>query len=81
MSLARQNLSKECEAAVNGQIAVELGASYAYLSMYAWLSRDTVALHGLAKYFKKQSEGVRRRALCVRRCYERPLVAGTASPR
>jgi len=58
MSLARFNLSKEAEDAINQQILVELSASYSYLSMSAWLSRDTIALHGLAEYFRKQSSEV-----------------------
>ncbi len=35
---------------------MELFASQTYLSMYAFFSRDTVALHGIASYFKKESE-------------------------
>lgn len=58
MSLARFNLSKESEESLNRQIQIELEASYAYLSMAAWLSRDTVALHGLAEYFREQSKNV-----------------------
>lgn len=58
MSLARFNLSKESEEGINRQIHVELGASYTYLSMATWLSRDTVALHGLADYFREQSKNV-----------------------
>lgn len=59
MSLARQNLSKETEDALNSQINTELNASYAYLSMATWLSRDTVALPGMAKHYRKQSKDVR----------------------
>ena len=58
MSLARQNLHPEVEDAINRQILTELTAGYTYLSMATWLARDTVALHGLAKYFKEQSAGV-----------------------
>lgn len=58
MSLARFNLSKESEEGINRQINVELAASYAYLSMSTWLSRDTVALHGLADHFREQSKDV-----------------------
>ena len=58
MSLARFNLSKESEEGLNRQIQIELAASYTYLSMAAWLSRDTVALNGLAEYFKEQSKNV-----------------------
>lgn len=55
MSLARFNLSKESEDAINRQILVELSASYSYLSMSAWLGRDTIALSGLSEYLRKQS--------------------------
>lgn len=58
MSVARQNLSKEAEESINRQILTELAAGYAYTSISAWLARDNVALHGLANYFKKQSNGV-----------------------
>ncbi len=58
MSLARFNLSKESEDGINRQILVELSASYTYLSMAAWLSRDSVALQGLAEYYRKMSASV-----------------------
>lgn len=53
---ARQNFSTACEDALNLQINAELTASYNYLSMYAYLIRDNVALPGLAKYVKEASE-------------------------
>jgi ferritin len=59
MSLARQNLSKEAEDAINRQILVEFTASYTYLSMSSWLARDTVALHGLAEYYRGESKSVK----------------------
>jgi ferritin heavy chain len=55
MSLARQNYSKEAESALSSQIAKELQAFYAYLSMASWCRRDTVSLPGLASFFSKQS--------------------------
>lgn len=58
MSLARQNLSKEAEDAINRQILTELTASYTYLSMATWLTRDTIALHGLAEFYRKESQEV-----------------------
>ena len=58
MSLARQNLSKDAEDAINQQILTELTASYSYLSMANWLARDTVALHGLAGMYRSQSKDV-----------------------
>lgn len=41
---------------MNNHITLELFASQTYLSMYAFFSRDTVALNGIAKYFMKESE-------------------------
>lgn len=58
MSLCRQNFSKEAEDAINRQILTELTASYTYLSMSNWLARDTVALHGLAELYRKNSQDV-----------------------
>lgn len=59
MSLARLNFSTEAEDGINRQILVELSASYTYMSMAAWLARDSVALPGLEEYFRKQSDEVR----------------------
>lgn len=42
-------------AAVNSHINVEYSASYAYHAMWAYFTRDTVALPGFAKYFSEQS--------------------------
>ena len=58
MASARQNFSKAAEEGINQQILVELTASYAYMSMASWFSRDDVALHGLAKYYREQSDEV-----------------------
>lgn len=55
MASARQNFSKAAEDGINQQIRTELTASYVYMSMASWLSRDDVALHGLAKHYRKQS--------------------------
>jgi len=55
-SLVRQNYHKECEAAVNKQINLELTASYIYLSMAYHFDREDVALPGFHKYFKEQSD-------------------------
>merc|ERR1712218_511921 len=55
MSRIRQNFHEECEALINKQINMELYASYVYLSMSYYFARDDVALHGFAKYFKKNS--------------------------
>jgi ferritin heavy chain len=56
MSLSRLNLSNASVDAINRQIAMEQTASQTYLSMSTWLSRDTVALPGLAQRFRKLSE-------------------------
>merc|ERR1711953_1400251 len=62
MSRIRQNFHEECEARINKQINMELYASYVYLSMSFYFSRDDVALHGFAKYFKKNSDEEREHA-------------------
>jgi len=55
-SRCRQNYSEESEALVNKQINFEMHASYVYLSMSSWCSRDDVALHGFSKYFMQASD-------------------------
>merc|ERR1711890_164953 len=62
MSRIRQNFHEECEALINKQINMELYASYVYLSMSYYFARDDVALHGFAKYFKKNSDEEREHA-------------------
>lgn len=59
MTRCRMNFSEACEAAVNDQIMMELGAYYKYLSISSWLNRDDVALPGLAKYFYNTAVGVK----------------------
>lgn len=61
-SQPRQNFSAEVEAGINKQINLELYASYCYLSMAYYFDRDDVALPGLFKYFKKQSDEEREHA-------------------
>ena len=56
-SLARFNLSKDAEDAINKQIQAELQAHYTYLSMSTYFNRDSVSLPGFSKYFKAQSQG------------------------
>jgi len=56
MSLARQNLAKTTEDALNAHINVELSASYVYQSMAAHFDRDDVALHGFRDFFAESSE-------------------------
>ncbi|KAL1773563.1 ferritin, mitochondrial [Sigmodon hispidus] len=51
----RQNFHPDSEAAINRQINMELYASYVYLSMAYYFSRDDVALYNFSKYFLRQS--------------------------
>ncbi|VCW85329.1 unnamed protein product [Gulo gulo] len=54
-SRVRQNFHPDSEAAINRQINLELYASYVYLSMSYYFSRDDVALNNFAGYFLRQS--------------------------
>ncbi|KAG8516705.1 Ferritin, mitochondrial [Galemys pyrenaicus] len=54
-SRVRQNFDPDSEAAINRQINLELYASYVYLSMAYYFSRDDVALNNFASYFLRQS--------------------------
>jgi len=62
MSAVRQNYHKDCEDAINEQINMELNASYIYQSMAYHFDRDDVALEGVFKYFKKNSDEEREHA-------------------
>ncbi|MCI3311106.1 ferritin [Escherichia coli] len=62
VSQCRQNYHTESEAGINRQINMELYASYCYQSMAYYFDRDDVALHGFAKFFRKQSEEEREHA-------------------
>ncbi|TRY78395.1 hypothetical protein TCAL_08981 [Tigriopus californicus] len=55
-SVVRQNYHTDSEASINKQINMELYASYTYTAMYAYFSRDDVALHGFAKFFRKNAD-------------------------
>merc|ERR1712088_602084 len=59
VSRIRQNYHEDCEAFINKQINMEFYASYVYLSMSSYFSRDDQALPGFAAYFAKESEGER----------------------
>merc|ERR1712080_323708 len=59
----RQNYHEECEALINKQINMEMYASYVYLSMASYFSRDDQALHGFAKFFRKSSDEERSHAI------------------
>lgn len=58
----RQNYHVDSEAGVNKQINLELYASYVYQSMAWYFDRDDVALKGLHKFFKENSEEEREHA-------------------
>ncbi|XP_034045815.1 ferritin, middle subunit [Thalassophryne amazonica] len=61
-SQVRQNYHRECEAAVNKMVNLELFASYTYTSMAFYFNRDDVALPGFYKFFKETSEEEREHA-------------------
>ncbi|XP_072860657.1 ferritin heavy chain A [Pogona vitticeps] len=61
-SQIRQNYHRDCEAAVNRMVNMELYASYVYLSMSSYFDRDDVALHHVAKFFRSQSHEEREHA-------------------
>uniref|UniRef100_G3NRD8 Ferritin n=1 Tax=Gasterosteus aculeatus aculeatus TaxID=481459 RepID=G3NRD8_GASAC len=55
-SQVRQNYHRDCEAAINRMVNMELSASYTYTSMAFYFSRDDVALKGFAHFFKENSD-------------------------
>ena len=57
-----QNFHEECESLINKHINMDLNSSYIYLLMNNYFARDDVALHGFAKYFKKNSDEEREHA-------------------
>ncbi|XP_047656864.1 ferritin, middle subunit isoform X2 [Tachysurus fulvidraco] len=61
-SQIRQNYHRDCEAAINKMINMELYASYTYTSMAYYFSRDDVALEGFAHFFKENSDEEREHA-------------------
>ncbi|KAL0993597.1 hypothetical protein UPYG_G00110280 [Umbra pygmaea] len=61
-SQVRQNYHRDCEAAINRMINMELYASYTYTSMAYYFSRDDMALPGFAHFFKENSEEEREHA-------------------
>ncbi|KAM5260110.1 ferritin, mitochondrial [Hipposideros larvatus] len=61
-SRVSQNFHPESEAAINRQINLELYASYVYLSMAYYFSRDDVALNNFARYFLRLSREETRHA-------------------
>lgn len=59
---ARILLADSSEDAINQQINVEYTNCYLYHAMACYFSRDSVALHGFAAYFRHQSEDERHHA-------------------
>ncbi|KAF9318460.1 hypothetical protein BG000_012077 [Podila horticola] len=62
MSLAKQNFSNVVEDAINQQVAMEMAAAHTYLAISAYMGSDSVALPGLEKFFREQSEEEREHA-------------------
>merc|ERR1712013_407782 len=56
VSKIRQNYHEDCGALINKQINMEFYASYVYLSMSSYFSRDDQALPGFASHFAKEAE-------------------------
>ncbi|XP_077170259.1 ferritin heavy chain A-like [Paroedura picta] len=61
-SQVRQNYHRDCEAAINRMVNMELYASYVYLSMSSYFDRDDVALRHVAEFFRSQSREEREHA-------------------
>ena len=59
---ARVLLADSSEDCINQQINVEYTNCYLYHAMACYFSRDSVALHGFAAYFRHQSEDERHHA-------------------
>lgn len=55
-SQIRQNYATDVEAAVNRLVNLHLRASYTYLSLGFYFSRDDVALEGVGHFFRELSE-------------------------
>ncbi|KAJ7989922.1 hypothetical protein DPEC_G00309510 [Dallia pectoralis] len=55
-SQIRQNYHRDCEAAINRMINMEMYASYTFKSMAFYFCRDDVALPGFAHFFKENSK-------------------------
>uniref|UniRef100_A0A452ILG6 Ferritin n=1 Tax=Gopherus agassizii TaxID=38772 RepID=A0A452ILG6_9SAUR len=57
-----QNFHRECMAAINRMVNLELYASYVYLSMSYYFDRDDVALRHMAQFQREQSRKEREHA-------------------
>jgi len=62
LSKIRSNYHATSEALINKQINMELHASYVYMSMAAFFSRDDIALNGFSKSFMDRSNEEREHA-------------------
>uniref|UniRef100_A0A8C8RF14 Ferritin n=1 Tax=Pelusios castaneus TaxID=367368 RepID=A0A8C8RF14_9SAUR len=51
----RQNFQRDCEAAINCVVNLELCASYVFISMSCYFDRDDVALRHMAQFLMEQS--------------------------
>lgn len=58
-------MDNTCVTAVRNQIQMEVGASYTYLAMGAYFSRDDVNMHGFAKMFFEHASEERSHALAL----------------
>ncbi|KAF6038729.1 Fer3HCH [Bugula neritina] len=63
MSSVCQNFSEAKQNAINNQITLELEASYVYMAMGAYFSRDDPNLMGFSKFFYEASGEEREHAL------------------
>uniref|UniRef100_A0A3P9P9E2 Ferritin n=1 Tax=Poecilia reticulata TaxID=8081 RepID=A0A3P9P9E2_POERE len=61
-SQVRQNYHRDCEAAIDRMVNMEMNASYTYTSMAHYFCRDDVALPGFSHFFKENSEEEREHA-------------------
>ncbi|XP_060784559.1 ferritin, middle subunit-like [Neoarius graeffei] len=61
-SQIRQNYHRDCEAAVNKMVNLELYSSYTYTSMACYFTRDDVALEGFARFFRENAHEEREHA-------------------
>uniref|UniRef100_A0A3B3TY49 Ferritin n=1 Tax=Poecilia latipinna TaxID=48699 RepID=A0A3B3TY49_9TELE len=72
-SQVRQNYHRDCEAAINRMVNMEMFASYTYTSMAYYFCRDDVALPGFSHFFKENSEEEREHNVYVARAGFTPV--------
>ncbi|XP_067405916.1 ferritin heavy chain A-like [Emydura macquarii macquarii] len=61
-SQVRQSFHRECEAAINCVVNLELCTSYVFMSMSCYFDRDDVALRHMAQFLMEQSHEHREHA-------------------